>query len=177
LLTDNATNAMMQGLAMMSGTNNAGATSAIADAQKSLQDQMRSLLGDAGFAQFQDYQTTIPDRQLLDSMKTGFAENPLTDDQQQRLLQLMIAERKNSTLAVDPATGKPVLTNADPAAQMEQTVQAQDQINQRVYQQAADFLSSAQLQSLGTSQTNMLGLIKTMMPMMQKMMGTDGNGQ
>jgi hypothetical protein len=60
---------------------------------------------------------------------------------------------------------------------MEQTVQAQDQINQRVYQQAADFLSSAQLQSLGTSQTNMLGLIKTMMPMMQKMMGTDGNGQ
>jgi RNA polymerase sigma factor (sigma-70 family) len=177
LLTDNATNAMMQGLAMMSGTNNAGATSAIADAQKSLQDQMRSLLGDAGFAQFQDYQTTIPDRQLLESMKTGFAENPLTDDQQQRLLQLMIAERKNSTLAVDPATGKPAISDANPAAQTEQSVQAQDQINQRVYQQAADFLSSAQLQSLGTSQTNMLGLIKTMMPMMQKMMGTDGNGQ
>ena len=177
LLTDNATNAMVQGLAMLSGTNNAGATSAIADAQKTLQAQMRSLLGDADFAKFQEFQTTLPDRQMLEQMQTSFADNPLTDDQQQRLLQLMIAERKNSILALDPNTGKPAVPDANPAAQMEQTLQAQDQINQRVYQQAADFLSPVQLQSLGTSQTNMLGLVKSMMPMMQKMMGTDGNGQ
>ncbi|HXR05751.1 MAG TPA: sigma-70 family RNA polymerase sigma factor [Candidatus Acidoferrum sp.] len=172
-LMDNATNAMSQALVMMSGTNKAGATGVLEDAQKSLQDQMRSLLGDSGFAQFQEYQTTIPDRQLLDSMKTSFADNPLTDDQQQRLLQIMVNERKNSIMPLDPNTGKPVVLEANPAAQMEQTLQTQDQINQRVYQQAANFLSPAQLQSLGTSQTNMLGLVKSMMPMMQKMLGTD----
>jgi len=172
-LMDNATNAMSQALVMMSGTNKAGATGVLEDAQKSLQNQMRSLLGDSGFAQFQEYQTTIPDRQLLDSMKTSFADNPLTDDQQQRLLQIMVNERKNSIMPLDPNTGKPVVLEANPAAQMEQTLQTQDQINQRVYQQAANFLSPAQLQSLGTSQTNMLGLVKSMMPMMQKMLGTD----
>ncbi|MGA2555687.1 MAG: sigma-70 family RNA polymerase sigma factor [Verrucomicrobiota bacterium] len=175
-LMDNATNAMAQALVMMSGTNKAGATGVLEDAQKSLQDQMRSLLGDSGFAQFQEYQTTIPDRQLLESMKTSFADNPLTDDQQQRLLQIMVNERKNSIMPLDPNTGKPVVLEANPAAQMEQTLQTQDQINQRVYQQAANFLSPAQLQSLGTSQTNMLGLVKSMMPMMQKMMGTDDKG-
>ena len=101
---------------------------------------MRSLLGDSGFAQFQEYQTTIPDRQLLESMKTSFADNPLTDDQQQRLLQIMVNERKNSIMPLDPNTGKPVVLEANPAAQMEQTLQTQDQINQRVYQQAANFL-------------------------------------
>jgi hypothetical protein len=88
----------------------------------------------------------------------------------------MINERKNSVIAMDPSTGKPAMPLAGNSSdQMDQALQAQDQINQRVYQQAAGFLSPDQLQSLGNSQTNMLGLIKTMMPMMQKMMGTDSN--
>ena len=176
LITDNLTNAMVQGMAMMSGTNKAEATSAIADAQKNLQEQMRLLLGDNGSAQFQEFQTTLPDRQMLEQIKASFNDNPLTDDQQQRLLQLMINERKNSVIAMDPSTGKPAMPLAGNSSdQMDQALQAQDQINQRVYQQAAGFLSPDQLQSLGNSQTNMLGLIKTMMPMMQKMMGTDSN--
>jgi RNA polymerase sigma factor (sigma-70 family) len=176
LITDNVTNAMVQGMAMLSGSNNPAAVSAAADAQKGLEEQMRLLLGDNGAAQFKEFQATLPDRQIFDQMKASFTDNPLTDDQQQRLLQLMINERKNSVMAVDPNTGKPsVPLSGDASAQMEQTIQAQDQVNQRVYQQAADFLSPGQLQSLGNSQTNFLGLMKSMMPMMQKMMGTDSN--
>jgi len=173
LIMNNATNTTAQGLELMNDTNRAGVISAIADTQKSFQDQMRSFLGDAGFAQFQEYETTIPDRQLLEQMKTSFADNPLTDDQEQRLLQLMVAARKDSGAPIDPATGKPALAGTDRVAQAEQTIQIQDQVDQRVYQQAADFLSPAQLQSLGNSQTNMLGLMKSMMPMMQELMGTD----
>ncbi len=176
LITDNATNTTAQGLAIMNGTNKSDVISAIAGTEKSFQDQMRSFLGDAGFAQFEEYETTIPDRQLLEQMKTSFADNPLTDDQEQCLLQLMVTERKNSILAIDPATGKPALAGSDRVAQAEQTIQIQDQIDQHVYQQAANFLSPGQLQSLGNSQTNMLGLIKSMMPMMQEMMGTDSKG-
>ncbi len=176
LITDNLTNAMVQGMEVMSGSNKPAAFGALADAQKGLQEQMRLLLGENGAAQFQEFQATLPDRQIFEQMKTSFTDNPLTEDQQQRLLQLMINERKNSNLALDPNTGKPaVLQVGDSAAQMEQTLQVQDQINQRVYQQAAGFLSPDQLQSLGNSQTNFLGLVKTMMPMMQKLMGTDSN--
>jgi len=176
LITDNVTNSLVQGMAILSGSNNPAAAVAVAEEQKALLDQMRLLLGDNGAAQFQEFQATLPDRQMFDQMKASFTDNPLTDDQQQRLLQIMINERKNSALALDPNTGKPAMLQVgDTAAQMEQTIQTQDQINQRVFQQAADFLSPNQLQSLGNSQTNFLGLMKSMMPMMQKMMGTDSN--
>jgi hypothetical protein len=173
-LTDNMTNAMAQGLAMMSGTNNPEATSTAAAAQKSMQEQMKSLLGDAGYAQFQDYQTSLPDRVLFDQMKTSFSDNPLTDDQQQRLLQLMITERKITVTAMDPATGMPYAPSAaNSAAQLEKSMQDQEQVNLRVYQQAADFLSPAQLQTLGASQSNLLNLTKISMSMAKKFMGTN----
>jgi hypothetical protein len=169
---DNATNAMVQGLAMLSDTNKAAALSAVNDAQKSLQDQMRLLLGDSGAAQFQEFQTTLPDRMMFDQINNSF-DVPLTDDQQQRLLQLMINERKNYLSGLDPATGRPTVPAADPAGQADQALHLQDQINQRVYQQAAAFLSPGQLQTLANSQSNFLNLTRSMMPMMQQMMGTD----
>jgi hypothetical protein len=176
-LSDNATNAMVQGMAMMSSTNNPDAASAVASSQKTMQDQMKALLGDSGFAQFQEFQTSLPDRMMFDQMKTGLADNPLTDDQQERLLQLMISERKNAAAAVDPGTGQPAVATANSAGAMEQAVQTQDQINQRVYQQAAGFLSPVQLESLGASQSNFLNLTKMTTTMMQKMMGTNNDDE
>jgi hypothetical protein len=78
---------------------------------------------------------------------------------------------------MDPATGKPAIPPADPAAQADLALQIQEQVNQRVYQQAAGFLSSNQLQSLANSQSNFLSLSRASMPMMQKMMGTDSGNQ
>jgi hypothetical protein len=177
-LSDNMTNAMAQGMAMMSGTNNPDATSAVADSQKAMEEQMKSLLGDAGFAQFQEFQTSLPDRVLLDTMiKPSFADNPLTDDQQQRLLQLMTSERKNAAAAVDPNTGQPAVMTANSGGAMAQAVQTQEQINQGVYQQAAAFLSPAQLDSLAASQSNLINMTKASMTMMQKMMGTNADDE
>jgi hypothetical protein len=177
-LSDNTTNAMAQGMAMMSGTNNPDAANAVADSQKAMEEQMKSLLGDAGFAQFQEFQTSLPDRMLLDTMiKPSFADNPLTDDQQQRLLQLMTSERKNTTVSLDPNTGQPAVLPANSGGAMEQAVQTQEQINQGVYQQAAAFLSPAQLDALAASQSNLLNMTKASMTMMQKMMGTNAGDQ
>jgi hypothetical protein len=52
---------------------------------------------------------------------------------------------------------------------MDQMMQYQEQINQNVLQQAASFLSPDQLQSLATSQSNMLGMQKVGVSMVQKM--------
>ena len=53
---------------------------------------------------------------------------------------------------------------------MQQQMQQQEQINQNVLQQAAAFLSPEQLQTLSTSQSNMIAMQKSMAPMMQKML-------
>jgi hypothetical protein len=164
---------MAQSVAMFSGTNKPDAASAMASSQTNMQNQMKSLLGDSGYAQYQEFQTTLTDRQLLDQMKPSFADTPLTDDQQQQLLQLMVNERKNTTPAIDPNTGQPAVATSNNAAALDQAVQYQEQINQRVYQQAAAFLSAAQLDSLGASQTNFINLTKASMTMVQKMMGTN----
>jgi len=52
---------------------------------------------------------------------------------------------------------------------MQHQMQQQEQINQNVLQQAAAFLSPDQLQTLSTSQSNMIAMQKAMGPMMQKM--------
>ena len=52
---------------------------------------------------------------------------------------------------------------------MQQQMQQQEQINQNVLQQAAAFLSPDQLQTLSTSQSNMIAMQKAMGPMMQRM--------
>ena len=114
LLSDNMTNALVQGLAMMSGTNNPDAASSVAGAQKSLQEQMKLLLGEDGSAQFQAFQASLPDRQMLEQMKSNFADNPLNDSQQQQLLQLMVNERKNSATAADPGLGNAVSCRPEP---------------------------------------------------------------
>ena len=158
---------------MLSGTNNPVAASAAAGSQEVMQDQMRLLLGDSGYAQFQDFQTSLPDRMMLEQMKTSFADNPLTGDQQQRLLQLMIVERKNSASTAAPVTENPAVSPALLAGQTKEALQTQEQINRRVYQQAAGFLTPGQLESLGNSQSNFLNLSRMSMSMAQKFMGTN----
>jgi len=178
ILSANQTNNMVQGLAMMNGTNSEAATSAIAAGTKTMQDQMHSLLGDAGFAQFEDFQTTLPDRQILEQFKTSFGDHPLSSDQEQQLLQVMVAERKNAMTSVDPNTGQPMVINpGDKVGAAKQSLLVQDQINQRVYEQAGAFLSPDQIQSLGTAQTNLFGLMKVVIPFETKMLGSDKTGQ
>jgi hypothetical protein len=61
--------------------------------QQAQQDvQLRSVLGEAGFAQFNQYQTTIPDRILIDQMNQQGAN--LTDNQSAKLLQVLTESRQ-----------------------------------------------------------------------------------
>jgi hypothetical protein len=76
LLSDNATNALAQGLAMLSGTNNPVAASAAAGSQKVMQDQMRLLLGDSGYAQFQDFLSRMSMSMAQKFMGTNFDDAP-----------------------------------------------------------------------------------------------------
>jgi hypothetical protein len=55
-------------------------------------DQLRIVLGESGFARFNQYQTTIPDRILIDQMNEQGAN--LSDSQSAKLLQVLTESRQ-----------------------------------------------------------------------------------
>jgi RNA polymerase sigma factor (sigma-70 family) len=135
---------------------------------KSTDPSLQSLLGDAGYAQFNDFVQNMANQTTLSLMMKDFTDNPLSDTQQQQLLQA-IKTASQSVTTISP----PDLSQTNPsdkvAAVMSQQMQQQDQINQNVLQQAAAFLSPDQLQSLANSQSNLMALQKVGMVMAQKM--------
>jgi RNA polymerase sigma factor (sigma-70 family) len=143
---------------------------------KAMDADLQSLLGDAGFAQYKDYtQNDMAGQSMLMAMKNDFADNPLSDTQQQQLLQAMKTARQSVT-ANNPLDTSPG-NLSDKLAMMDQTIHQQEQINQNVLQQAAAFLSSEQLQTLATSQSNMIAMQKAMVPIEQKMFSNAPAGQ
>src|SRR5208282_1795983 len=100
LLVDNGLKSMT---AIQSG--NAGE---IKSNQQSLEANLQSLLGDAGYAQYQNWlKNDMPDQTLWTAMKNDFTDNPLSDAQQQQLLQAMKAARQSVT-ASNPLDSAPM---------------------------------------------------------------------
>jgi len=169
LLISSATNAQSLSLQMLSGTNNTEAAMAVAAAQKTTDEQIKSMLGDGGYAQYKDYQSTLGDRTMLDQYQSSFTDNPLTETQQQQLLQLMKTEREAATAQSASAASPQYSSVFDKLAAADQQLQVQEMISQRVLQQSAGFLSAEQVQLLGSSQSNLLNMEKMSMTLAQKM--------
>jgi RNA polymerase sigma factor (sigma-70 family) len=158
--------------AMQSGNLSSVMTNAAAS-QKTMENDLKSVLGEDGYSQYKDFTGSMADRMMLDMTKNNFADNPLSDQQQQQLLDAMKSARKNIA-ATAPA---PDLSNqGDRIAAMSQALDQQQLVNQSVLQQAASFLSPDQLQTLSTSQSNWMSMQKVGIAMAQKMF-TNGPGQ
>jgi len=63
--------------------------------QEQQNQQLRTALGDAGFAQFVQYQATIPDRLIVDAVNQEGAN--LSESQSQQLLQILAEARQQIT--------------------------------------------------------------------------------
>jgi RNA polymerase sigma factor (sigma-70 family) len=160
ILVDNGLKSMQ---ALQSGTIS---PDDIKSSKQSLAADLQSLLGDDGYTQYQNFtKNDMADQTMLTLMRNDFMDNPLSDTQQQQLLQVMKSARQSMTAnsPLDPSQANPFDTG--------QVLQQQEQMNQSVLQQAAAFLSPAQLQTLGTSQSNIISMQKASAPMMQKMLG------
>ena len=118
----------------------------------SLQTNLQSVLGDAGTAQFWEFETkTLPDQEARTKADEVFQNNPLTDAQ---LHQLTQAERSTMQSIMQSLSDSPAGIVLNQTATKSQSIQLLDQMNQSVLQQAAAFLSSDQLQTLATYQSN-----------------------
>jgi RNA polymerase sigma factor (sigma-70 family) len=159
LLSDNAMKNMDRGMAYLKGDVDPAAIRQAQLADKNeLASQMQSLLGADGYTQYEQFAQEVPARTLLTLLKGQMGDNPLSEDQSAKLLDLMKA-------------GPSIDNSSDPNPSqdaMEKMIQQQADDNQRVLQKAADFLSPDQLASLGTFQTNMIGMERMGMNMKAK---------
>lgn len=177
LLINDATNSAVMGLQFLTSTNSADSTNfeaGVAAAKDALDQQIQLLLGANGAAQYEEFKSSMEDREMLAQLQDSFSDNPLTDDQQQRLLQVMTNARKSVEQSSDEGVSPPTNT-ASALAQMNQSLQAQVQINQQVYQQAAAFLSPEQLQSLAAGQSNLLAQDQLGVTLGQKFLAPGSN--
>jgi hypothetical protein len=130
----------------------------VADLQKELATRLQALLGDAHFAQYQEYQAGVADRGLVELAKADFADHPLTEEQQQRLLAAMAVGRK--TVANIAGGNDAGFSVADTSEVMDKKLGRQEAIDRYILQQAAGFLSPAQLKILGATQARMMAARK-----------------
>lgn len=149
LLADDAAKKMDVRMAVMKGDMDSAAAAQVQNAAKNeLSSQLQSLLGTDGYAQYQDFIQDLPARTMLGLIKGQLVDNPLDDNQSARLLQLMKAGPKADNVDYTQTTA------------MEHYLQQQEESNQKILQQAAEFLTSDQLATLGAFQTNMLNMAK-----------------
>jgi hypothetical protein len=148
---------------------------ALDDAQNSLNDQIHSVLGDSGYNQYQQYEQTQPERNLVTQLQQSlsYTSAPLSDAQANQLIQLLQQEAAQASAAgaaaapgksgyavmVSPQNGVTVSLNGPPPA-----------IDSQVLSQAQGFLSPQQMQALQEmqaqqqAQQQMANLMHTTLP-------------
>jgi hypothetical protein len=182
LLADTMMNAAEKASSMFGGspaTNRTEMLNNLNVEQKTFDEQVKAFLGDERYAQYKDYEQTLGERTMLNQFKQqADSDYNLTDPQTEALLTIMKEERKN----VAATTGLPLGdANKDPAklqalladGKVDELLQGQDVLSQRVYDRARTFLSPEQLNMFGKFQTNQMQMMRLGMSMAKKMFAPD----
>ena len=171
--------------AQMSGVESAGdlfkgeseartnAVNAIAEKQKATQAQIKALLGDEKYAQYEDYQKTIADRMVLNQFQQQSAgtDTELRDDQMQRLIGLIKEERAKTPPIIDEDPGKSMenLQKVFNTELFDKQMQWQEDLNKRVLERADGVLTPEQLKEYADFQASQFNMMKLGMQMAREM--------
>src|ERR1017187_4202258 len=182
LLADNTMKGAEAATSMFGGgasTNHTEAIAAMSASQKTLDEQLKAMLGDDRYAQYKDYQETVGERTLLNQFKLQAGSDYNLNDQQTEAMLTFMKEEQKSVAA---PTGLPLgETDKDPAKlqalfsgdKVDQLIAAQDTVGQRVYERARTILSPDQLDIWGKYQTNRMQMMRMGMNMAKKMFAPD----
>ena len=153
----------------------AAAKKAAADAKKQADADIKALLGEGRYAQFEEYQTSVGERMELDQLKTQLAgENlPLRDEQNAQLLQIM----KEEKLALPPVipTDHSQMPDQDTFTlqKMDEQMKWVEQYNARVAERARAVLTPEQFINYQKFQEQQAAMQKLGMQMARQMFGGD----
>jgi hypothetical protein len=121
------------------------------DLKAETEDQLKSLLGDAGFARYNEYDKEIPAQATVKLLNDQLGDSSLSDDQSARLVQVVKAEPFDSTHGIAGDLDKAFFGSQ---ADIDQHMQQVAESDQRILDQAAGFLTPQQLAALATVQSN-----------------------
>jgi hypothetical protein len=150
----------------------------LTEAQKESEGQIKAFLGEARYEQYKDYQQTLGERMQLNQFKAQTASdpNPLTDMQAEQLLAIMREEKQGvAGAAAEPLVGQDQ-TRAQAflsEEQMENLLESQGIVNQRVTERAQAVLSTDQWESFSRYQTNQMAMMRMGMSMARKFLAPD----
>ena len=184
LLADNTMKGAEAATSLMGGgasTNRTEAMASLTAGQKTMDEQLKAMLGDDRYAQYKDYQETVSERTLLNQFKLQAGSDYNLNDQQTEAMLTFMKEEQKSVAA---STGLPLgQTDKDPAKlqsllsgnKVDELIAAQDTVGQRVYERARTILSPDQLDTWGKYQTNRMQMMRMGMNMAKKMFAPDSS--
>lgn len=172
LLAQQMDNVSQAGTMFESGTEErAKVAKELAEKHKKNQEQIKELLGDDKYAQYEDYNQTIGERMMLDQFGK---QTEISTEQNDQLLAIMREEKKNAQInrgtdTVDPNRDWQKLLESGEAA--EQLISQQEEVNSKVMERAAQVLSPAQMEKFAPVLKSQLEMQVAGMKMARQMFG------
>ena len=154
--------------------------SAIGEQQKASDESIQEVLGEEKFMQYQEYKKTLGERMQLTLFKQQVddGQSALQDDQFKQLMTVIREERDKAPpafsagLQQDPANLEEMFSGD----LLEDQMQWQEQMNQRVRDRAGQILTPEQLKAYGDFQSQQLNMQRLGMRMAREMFGNkDGS--
>lgn len=153
------------------------ATRQITDAKKQTEAEVKALLGEERYAQYEDYQKTMAERMQLDQFKNQLeGETPLRDEQTRQLLQLMQTEK--TALPPPISTDQTQAPNKEmfTAENLDRQLKWMEDYNRRVLEGAGKILSPEQLQQYQAFQEQQASMQRLGLQMTRGMFGGEKAG-
>jgi len=128
------------------------------DAYENVNKELQSLLGDAGFARYNEFNMEMPARATIKLLDDKLGEDRLTDEQTSKLIGAVMGEPFGLTHGIGGDWDKSYFGSQ---SEFDEHVQQVKESQQRILQQASSFLNSNQLNALATVQSDSLNSQKT----------------
>lgn len=170
---------MEQAGAMFEGTaeDRARVAQDLAEKKKKNDEQVKELLGEDNFAQYQDYNQTIGERMMLEQFGRSVEATP---EQTEQLLAIMHEEKKNVQINLGNPTPDPTQDWQAVLASDEATARIfaqQQEVNARVMERAAQVLTPEQMQKFGPVLKNQLEMQQAGLKMARQMFGGEAKNE
>ena len=175
LLLDQQAKTMEAGMGIFEEGGLTNVTQSVQARQKESEEQLKALLGEERFTQYQEYQKTVGDRMQLDQLRRQMdtAGAPVQDEQLQQLLALTKEERERvpAPFPQDPQGAAANMEKMLSGEHMEKQMAWQEEINRRVLERATTVLTPDQLKAYEQFQTQQINMQKLGLKMMRGMFG------
>lgn len=144
----------------------------MAENQRKREAEVKTLLGDAKYQEWQEYQQSMGARMQVNNLRSVLegSSEPLRRDQYQSLVKVIADEqRAEASVRMESLKNRPPgpLSHADQMAMIEQSIERNAERNQRSRDAAASYLTSGQLERFDRMLNQQLEIQRLNLKMMQ----------